>query len=357
MRIARDIEDSERAILEALLETDEAACVLAEMRADLCAGRLTLGMVLRNVEQSREAARTQRTRLVRTLAARRSREDLLRRLVALRLHPDVVERMEEAVRLAGNTSVIARVSAAKRSVQRAKNELIESNLRLVVSFARGYRSDHLAFLDLVQEGNVGLMRAVDKYDYRTGHRLSTYASWWIKQAMQRAIADRAPTIRVPVHIVESRIKVLRARGRLRQELGEEPTPAQLAHKSGLPIAKVELVLGLAREPASLDAPTMFDGEKSLGDIVANDTTPMPDDEVASARMRRSARDLLTTLDARERRVLGMRFGLEGSSEHTLEEIGTVLSLSRERVRQIEAAALRKLRERCEEQSFRPDVAI
>ena len=349
------MELGERALLEAVLATDVGWRELAAIKEDLRSDRIGLSEVLRNVEQNRDEARTQRVRLMRAMGSKRL-GSLVDRLVELRLHPDAFDRLEQAVRLADQADALDRASAAKAQIQDSKRMLVESNLRLVVSFARRYQSDHLALLDLIQEGNVGLMRAVDKFDYRCGYRLSTYAGWWIKQSIERAITDRAPTIRVPVHLIESRTKIRRARHQLRRTLGEEPTPAQLAEKAGLPVAKVELILGLAREPMSLESPLKADGETTIGDLVANDTSPLPEEEVGTAHLRKNARVLLGTLEGREREILVMRFGLDGAPEHTLEEIGAKMSLTRERIRQIEASALRRLRAHCEAQAFRPELA-
>ncbi len=355
MEIAKRIEEGERALLEALLLADPAVSELAALREDVRTERVALAQVLRNVEQNRDAMKAQRVRLLRGLATKRPK--LVQRLVELRLHPAAFERLEQAVVRAGDLEeILAMASVAKKQIEHGKILLVESNLRLVVSFARRYQNDHLALLDLIQEGTVGLMRAVDKFDYRCGYRLSTYAGWWIKQAIERAITDRAPTIRVPVHLIESRTKIRRARHHLRREIGAEPTNEQVADKAGLPVSKVELILGLAREPLSLEAPVKSDGDTTIGELVPNDTSALPEDEVGRARLRRNAHTLLGELEGREREILIMRFGLDGSPEKTLEEIGASMSLTRERIRQIEAAALRRLRARCEAQSFYPEIA-
>ena len=354
--LGKRIEAGERAILEALLGTEAGLRELGAMREDLLAERITLAQLLRNVEQSRDGLKAQRHRLLRTLSTAKRPRTLIDRLVEMRLHPDALDRLQYAVHAAGDVDAVVRVREAKKQIEEAKLNLVESNLRLVVSFARRYQNNHLALLDLIQEGNVGLMRAVDKFDYRCGYRLSTYAGWWIKQAIERSITDRAPTIRVPVHLVESRTKIARARTELRRVLGAEPTSAQLAERCGLTLAKVETVLGLTYEPMSLDAPLKSDAEATVGDLVANDTSPLPEDEVGTARLRQEAHAMLGTLTAREQQILAMRFGLDGTPERTLEEIGAELSLTRERIRQIEAQALRRLRAHCESRAFRPEIA-
>jgi RNA polymerase primary sigma factor len=232
---------------------------------------------------------------------------------------------------------------ARRDVEAAKRELIENNLRLVVSVAGRYEGRGLALPDLIQEGNIGLMYAIDKFDHRRGFRLSTYAVWWIRHAIQRALANQASMIRLPVHLLDDRAKILRTRRQLGHG-GSDPTPEEIARAAELPLDKVETILGLAREPDSLDAPVSTDGEVRLGDIVANDASPHPEEEVSRMHEIRRARTLLERLNERERRVIERRFGLDGQPAETLAVIGTSMSLTRERIRQIEGIALRKLRE-------------
>ena len=351
VEVGKRIERAERDLLAALLETKAGRGALGEVCLDLRQGTLPLDEVLRNVAQSQKGAQTQRTKVLRVLATKAP----LDRLVKLRLHPNVADRLEAAARESGELDG-PRVRRARREIAECQRILVESNLRLVVSFARRYHNTHLALLDMIQEGNLGLMRAVEKYDYRSGCRLGTYASWWIRQAIERSIHERAPTIRVPVHLVESRRKLLRARTELRRGLGAEPTAKQLAEKTGLPVSKIELILGLAHEPTSLDAPITADGETVVGELVANERSTVPEDEVGKAMLAASTRGLLEELSERERRVLAMRFGLGGEQEHTLEEIGVTLSLTRERIRQIEHAALKKLRQKCEERAIGLEAA-
>jgi RNA polymerase primary sigma factor len=345
--------EGERALLEALLASDAGARALRAVRADLRAGRLPVERVLRNPAPGRGAARAERLGLLAALASRGARRT--KKLADLRLHPETLDALEAAVRAEGSVAERGRVREAKERIRAAKEELFARNVALVVSIATRYRPRHLTTSDLVQEGNLGLLHAIDKFDPRRGYRLSTYASWWIKQAVERAIADQAPTIRLPIHLVESRSRVTRARRALAREDRHAPTPRELAERTGLPIAKVELIERLTGEPASLDSPLGGEGGGTLVDLVANDTTALPDDEAADAQLRARAHELLVTLTPREQQVLHMRFGLLGAPERTLEEIGASLSLTRERIRQIEGGALRKLRSRCAGQAFHPDL--
>jgi RNA polymerase primary sigma factor len=236
-----------------------------------------------------------------------------------------------------------RMSIGEAKARRAKKEMVEANLRLVISIAKKYTNRGLQFLDLIQEGNIGLMKAVDKFEYRRGYKFSTYATWWIRQAITRSIADQARTIRIPVHMIETINKLNRISRQMLQEMGREPTPEELSERMIMPEDKVRKVLKIAKEPISMETPIGDDEDSHLGDFIEDGTIERPLDSATGGSLKDATQEVLAGLTAREAKVLRMRFGIDMNTDHTLEEVGKQFDVTRERIRQIEAKALRKLR--------------
>jgi RNA polymerase primary sigma factor len=366
--LARRIEQAEGCIVRALVASPIAVRELASVGEELREAKLRARDVTRNPadEEDEDNARRRLLELFapvelldrahqkqeRSLATRRTagcaalEEMRLTRAILVR----VVARLRrlgqsapQATEVRATQATLSAVRCGERDADRAKGELIEANLRLVVAIARKHSGQGLQLPDLIQEGNIGLMRAVDKFDYKRGFKFSTYATWWIRQSITRAIADQGRTIRTPVHMVETGNRLASARSRLAQLQGREPTLEELADEVGLPLAKTQMALMARREPVSLETPAGEDGSARLVDFVADNDGGDALDSLLQKRFVEGTRDLLATLTTREAQVLRMRFGLDGGAERTLAEIGASFALTRERIRQIETQALRKLR--------------
>jgi RNA polymerase primary sigma factor len=365
VELSRRIETGEREALHSLLGTAAAAGPFRALAEDVRAGRSAPSELLRNADEQSDGEMSAE-RFVKLLERAASAAAILakpahdettrerRRRRRLRVASELADaRFERGVlaRLARDTRSRGGDERARRGFirgmnasSRAQHEFVGANFGLVVTYARRFVGQGLDMHDLVQEGQLGLIRAVEKFDWRRGHRFSTYAAWWVRQAMARAIADQSKTIRVPVHLLESRHKLERVKRALTQQGIHDPTDEQLAKESGLPLDKVKAIRGLVREPLRLEAPLGDEGDGGqLGDLVADTRVPAPDDQIATEHMQAQTRSLLELLSPREQQLLKLRFGMDGGPGQTLEEVGKSFNLSRERVRQIEAAALKKLR--------------